>query len=163
MQLVILPPTTIPSSIRCKIIYSSIYTVGRSYFPTSKYVFPTASLVITITNAALIFPFAHKAHLLHIQNTFLSPTICQQHTVPFFYLVTWKLLHNCNMFLFLNGQLQYIFFFSHVQWATFFSDLLQYAGSGVIFSIELYLRVLMAIDEEVGDRHIIHTHEVRLL
>ena len=50
-----------------------------------------------------------------------------------------------------------------VQWPMFFSDLLQYADRGVKLSIELYLRVLMAIDEEVVDRQIIHTQEVRLL
>ena len=38
--------------------------------------------------------------------------------------------------------------------------MLQCVGSGVKESIELYLRVLMAIDEEVVDRQIIHTREV---
>jgi exportin-T len=45
------------------------------------------------------------------------------------------------------------------KWPAFFSDLLQCAGTGVQTSVELYLRVLLAIDEEVVDRQIIHTRE----
>ena len=42
----------------------------------------------------------------------------------------------------------------------FFSDLLQCASSGAQTSVDLYLRVLLTIDEEVVDRQIIHTQEV---
>lgn len=38
--------------------------------------------------------------------------------------------------------------------------MLQCVGNGVQGYVELYLRVLMAIDEEVVDRQIIHTREV---
>ena len=47
------------------------------------------------------------------------------------------------------------------QWPMFFSDLLQCASSGAQTSVDLYLRVLLTIDEEVVDRQIIHTQEVR--
>ena len=47
-----------------------------------------------------------------------------------------------------------------LQWPTFFSDLLQCAGSGTKTSVDLYLRVLLTIDEEVVDRQIVHTQEV---
>jgi exportin-T len=43
------------------------------------------------------------------------------------------------------------------QWPMFFSDVLQCVRNGVKESVELYLRVLMAIDEEVVDRQIVHT------
>ena len=49
--------------------------------------------------------------------------------------------------------------FSH-QWPLFFSDLLQCLQSGGQCPLDLYLRILTAIDEEVVDRHIIHTQEV---
>lgn len=50
---------------------------------------------------------------------------------------------------------------STFQWPMFFSDLLQCASSGAQTSVDLYLRVLLTIDEEVVDRQIIHTQEVR--
>lgn len=45
------------------------------------------------------------------------------------------------------------------RWPTFFTDLLQMlqVGEG---AIDMYLRVLLAIDTEVVDREIIHTQEV---
>jgi exportin-T len=43
------------------------------------------------------------------------------------------------------------------RWPMFFSDVLQCVRNGVKESVELYLRVLMAIDEEVVDRQIVHT------
>ncbi len=46
------------------------------------------------------------------------------------------------------------------QWPTFFSDLLEIVESGDVWSVELYLRVLLAIDSEVVDRQIVHTQEV---
>jgi exportin-T len=45
------------------------------------------------------------------------------------------------------------------RWPMFFSEMLQCVSSGVTAAIHLYLRVLMAIDEEVVDRQIIHTRE----
>ena len=46
------------------------------------------------------------------------------------------------------------------QWPQFFTDLLQNIQSGHPWSVDLYLRILLAIDSEVVDRHIIHTQEV---
>ena len=48
-----------------------------------------------------------------------------------------------------------------LQWPAFFSDLLQCISTGLKVPVELYLRILVAIDEEVVDRQIVHTREVR--
>ena len=42
----------------------------------------------------------------------------------------------------------------------FFSDVLGSIQSGQQWCVDLYLRVLLAIDSEVVDRSIIHTQEV---
>ena len=47
-----------------------------------------------------------------------------------------------------------------LQWPLFFTDILQCVARGSKTSVELYLRVLKAIDEEVVDRNIIHSQEV---
>ena len=47
-----------------------------------------------------------------------------------------------------------------MQWPQFFADMLQIVQLGHVWTVDLYLRVLMAIDSEVVDRHIIHTQEV---
>lgn len=49
---------------------------------------------------------------------------------------------------------------THTQWPQFFSDLLQRVHSGSIWTVDLFLRILVAIDGEVVDRQVIHTHEV---
>ena len=46
------------------------------------------------------------------------------------------------------------------QWITFFSDLLSCISSGNLSAVDLYLRILIAIDVEVVDRDIVHTPEV---
>ena len=50
--------------------------------------------------------------------------------------------------------------FPPLQWPQFFADMLQSIQSGHLWSVDLYLRILMAIDSEVVDRHIVHTQEV---
>ena len=50
--------------------------------------------------------------------------------------------------------------FPPLQWPQFFADILQSIQSGHLWSVDLYLRILMAIDSEVVDRHIVHTQEV---
>lgn len=45
------------------------------------------------------------------------------------------------------------------QWPTFYSDLLQMLQLGPKF-IDMYLRILLAVDIEVVDRDIAHTPEV---
>ena len=62
----------------------------------------------------------------------------------FTYAYTLKPAHTCTHGL-------------QMQWPMFFSDVLQCVGNGVKESVELYLRVLMAIDEEVVDRQKVHT------
>ena len=47
-----------------------------------------------------------------------------------------------------------------LQWITFFSDLLSCVSSGNLAAVDLYLRILLAIDVEVVDRDIVHTPEV---
>ena len=47
-----------------------------------------------------------------------------------------------------------------LQWITFFSDLLSCISSGNLSAVDLYLRILIAIDVEVVDRDIVHTPEV---
>ena len=47
-----------------------------------------------------------------------------------------------------------------LQWPHFFIDLLQSIQSGHPWTVDLYLRILLAIDSEVVDRLIIHTQEV---
>ena len=47
-----------------------------------------------------------------------------------------------------------------LQWPHFFSDMLQCLQSGSPWTVDLYLRVLMAIDCEVVDRQVIHSMEV---
>ena len=47
-----------------------------------------------------------------------------------------------------------------LQWITFFSDLLSCISSGNLSAVDLYLRILIAIDVEVVDRDIVHTAEV---
>lgn len=49
---------------------------------------------------------------------------------------------------------------SPLQWPGFFGDMLQSIQSGHLWSVDLYLRILLAIDSEVVDRHIVHTQEV---
>ena len=49
---------------------------------------------------------------------------------------------------------------SLLQWITFFSDLLSCISSGNLAAVDLYLRILLAIDVEVVDRDIVHTPEV---
>ena len=46
------------------------------------------------------------------------------------------------------------------RWPTFFSDLLQTLHLGEV-SVDIYLRILKAVDSEVVDREITHTQEVR--
>lgn len=45
------------------------------------------------------------------------------------------------------------------RWITFFSDLLSCISSGNLSAVDLYLRILIAIDVEVVDRDIVHTPE----
>jgi exportin-T len=47
------------------------------------------------------------------------------------------------------------------RWPSFFSDLLQTLALGSV-AIDMYLRVLLAMDSEVVDREIGHTAQVRL-
>lgn len=46
------------------------------------------------------------------------------------------------------------------RWPTFFSDLIQTLNLGMK-AVDLFLRILMAIDSEVVDRDIVHTTKVR--
>ncbi len=45
------------------------------------------------------------------------------------------------------------------RWPTFFTDLLQSLGLGTV-AVDIYLRVLRAIDSDVVDRDISHSQEV---
>ena len=47
-----------------------------------------------------------------------------------------------------------------VQWPHFFANLLGYVQSAHSWSVDLYLRVLLAIDSEVVDRQVVHSQEV---
>ena len=49
---------------------------------------------------------------------------------------------------------------SYVQWTSFFEDLLQCLQSGLVWTVDLYLRILLAIDENIVERQMIHTAEV---
>jgi exportin-T len=49
-----------------------------------------------------------------------------------------------------------------LQWPQFFADILQVVQLGHIWTVDLYLRTLMALDSEVVDRHVIHTQEVHV-
>ena len=64
------------------------------------------------------------------------------------HITTLILLHDCPVLL------------PPLQWPEFFGDMLQSIQSGHLWSVDLYLRVLLAIDSEVVDRHIVHTQEV---
>ena len=48
------------------------------------------------------------------------------------------------------------------RWPSFFSDLLQTLHLGDQ-AIDIYMRIMMAIDSEVVDREIVHTAEVNIL
>ena len=50
----------------------------------------------------------------------------------------------------------------YLQWPHFFVNLLQCVQSGNSWTIDLYLRILMAIDCEVVDRQVVHSQEVGL-
>lgn len=50
-----------------------------------------------------------------------------------------------------------------LQWPEFFGEMLQSIQSGHLWSVDLYLRILLAIDSEVVDRHIVHTQEVCII
>lgn len=50
-----------------------------------------------------------------------------------------------------------------MQWPQFFMNLLQCVQSGSSWTIDLYLRILLAVDSEVVDRQVVHSHEVSLL
>ncbi|XP_064399906.1 exportin-T-like [Halichondria panicea] len=65
---------------------------------------------------------------------------------------------------FLKSKIAQIFALTFIvdyplKWPTFFSDLLEIVESGDVWSVELYLRILLAIDSEVVDRQIVHTQE----
>ncbi len=47
-----------------------------------------------------------------------------------------------------------------LQWLQFFADMLRCVQSGSHWAVDLYLRILIAIDSEVVDRHTIHSQEV---
>ena len=47
------------------------------------------------------------------------------------------------------------------RWPNFLLDILQSLANGGAQGVEVYLRILKAIDSEVVDREIVHTHQVR--
>ena len=56
-----------------------------------------------------------------------------------------------------------IVYISCFQWSQFFSDLLGIVKqSSQLWTVDMFLRMLLAIDIEVVDREAIHTQEVRL-
>ena len=73
-----------------------------------------------------------------------------------------RLLHKCQICQYLPISRLYYTYDAIVifQWITFFSDLLSCISSGNLAAVDLYLRILLAIDVEVVDRDIVHTPEV---
>ncbi|KAL5516022.1 hypothetical protein EMCRGX_G001278 [Ephydatia muelleri] len=65
---------------------------------------------------------------------------------------------------FIRNKMAQLFGLAFVQdyplkWASFFADLLRCLQPGLVWAVDMYLRILMAIDENVVDRQTIHTAE----
>ncbi|XP_064632186.1 exportin-T-like [Lineus longissimus] len=100
-----------------------------------------------------------------LKTRYMRSSAIEQQQIKSF-LMTWLQVQSCSGNLdksFIRNKAAQIFSLTFIvdyphKWPTFFSDILQSFTLGQP-AVDMYLRILVAIDSEVVDREIVHSHE----